>query len=656
MPSFNFFKSLRKKGDKIAKPLLDVVSERSASPCDSAVASASTLPTPCTSPFLSQHLANPSADSLATKTKFVVGLDFGTTYSGFAVIPIDPSTPVDEARIHLETSPVSPKSWPGQPPNVHGIKVPTVVTYRKQDLAFHSWGFVAAKQSSSDLVKIERIKLCLERRTPEHLRPRLPPGLTVDRVITDYLMHINRLCVNLLADTYRGGRDVSMDDIVWCLTVPVNWSVEAHRMLRRCAWQAGMITHERSENLTFCFEPEAAAMACVRDRDVNIPPNSNFLVIDCGGGTVDLFQCRLNEHRELEELTVGSGGFFGGTNTDVAFMHFLQNRLTPEGYEAAMSSPRCASGWSNVLSQWENRKRMFTGLEDSVEEIFIPQSIFLEVCRACDDDVPLDIMEGVVVLTVEDMQQFFDPVVDQILMLARHQVQRFLSDSQGQERLDTVFVVGGFGTNMYLRRRIAEDPYIQRHVGAVQTIPNPEVAVLKGAVWAGLQNSFIKARRARKSIGVQVLRPFDKAADSERDVCLRDTGFPQDSHKWLVDTYIEAFISKSSMIYNNDCFTKPNFMIPPDTLEACVNIFASDVELPAVPATQQQYLHVQRDDCAYLGSVVLRIDPEAAKSRPRFSISIYYGRVELEVVVTGEDGQVWRTILGHGQIEIKTVL
>ncbi|KAI9140669.1 hypothetical protein BKA69DRAFT_1078124, partial [Paraphysoderma sedebokerense] len=641
------------------------------------------------------HTKNISDDSLSTISsvsfepdamRFVVGVDFGTTYSGFAVIPIIKGEKADEKLSFIHTTPVCPKNWPDQPPNVHGIKTPTVSCYHKSTLEFDSWGFTAAKRTSHDLYKIERVKLLLEVRTPDHLRPELPEGLTVDQVITDYLKELNELCLDLIMETYRAP-NLTIDDVVYCFTVPVNWSPASHRKLRQCALSAGLIRHERSENLIFCFEPEAAAMSCIKDKDVDVQPGSNFLVVDCGGGTVDLFQCQLGPNKDLEELTIGDGGFLGGVNTDIAFLNHLRDLLTPEGFEAAITSPRCASGWANILAQWENRKRLFTGKESEIEEIFLPQNVLNEVAKVWDGDMPLGVADGVVKLTKQDMKNFFDPVVDQILRLTRNQVLHvnstnsnpvtletngfsnhrgsldsfsfsnrrssqnsttgspsqspaFLptpdnspipsskvhsrnfsshsaSSSSSQKSLDTLFIVGGFGTNAYLRQKIMNDPIIQNNVKRIQAIPNPEIAVLKGAVWAGYYDTMIRTRKARKSIGVQVLRPYREGVDEFNDVAFRNPWQSDDKSQWLVDTYVETFISRGSTVHLSSCYTKGNFTIPPGTTIADVNIYSSD--------SPSELLHIRNDTCQLLGTVCIHISPERANRSPKFAISIYYG-------------------------------
>ncbi|KAL7751423.1 hypothetical protein RI367_003283 [Sorochytrium milnesiophthora] len=680
------------------------------------------------------------AGAATGKHQFCVGVDFGTTYSGFAVaytgagerIPrtaAAASSSVSESGELPPITPVVPTVWygfdkPEQPPNVTGVKVPTVLCYDKADATLDSWGYAAHKRNSPNLVKVERVKLCLEPSTPEYMRPLLPPELDPGTVIADYLRELNRCCLELIQRTWGVSTttgDLGADDIMYCFTVPVDWSPESHRRLRRAAYQAGMIAVEQSGNLMFCYEPEAAALSCIHDPDVVMAPASSFLVVDCGGGTVDLFQCAMGATpTELSELTVGTGGFLGAVNVDVGFMHHLRDVFGSVGLDALSTSPRCATGWANLMSQWESRKRAFTGREKTVEELFVPQVLIKELRLVLDDDeLPESVLEtGTVTLTPQLMRAFFDPVIDAVLALVHIQLRKvqkqtaqaapptsptsakrpvssstvsssatfvtaslpskapqqpaakvtFSEDVQSirssalasGKLIQNLFVVGGFGSNEYLRRRIAADPLVVDLVHRVRTIPTPEIAVLKGAVYAGTFPGSIRSRRARKTIGVQILRPYNAAAahDGHDDVVYTDPLHPQDTRHWLVDTYVEPFIHRGDVIDGRARHTKHHFALSPGTHTGDINIYASSSSSPSSArgsADGEGLLHIHRDACELLGTVSIHVSPDYRRpsAGSEFSISIDYGRVELEVSVTDMATQrVWRTILGHGNITV----
>jgi molecular chaperone DnaK (HSP70) len=117
------------------------------------------------------------------------GLDFGTTYSGFAFAR--ESVPED---IRVE------ESWPGQLQAAGAIyqKTKTCVLYRDGKLV--SWGWEAEMAAldmkpkefkSSNTQLLEKFKLCLAEGMRE--APNLPLGVSVEDVIQHYLKEISTL-------------------------------------------------------------------------------------------------------------------------------------------------------------------------------------------------------------------------------------------------------------------------------------------------------------------------------------------------------------------------------------------------------------------------------------------------------------------------------
>ncbi|KNE65699.1 hypothetical protein AMAG_09681 [Allomyces macrogynus ATCC 38327] len=133
--------------------------------------------------------------------------------------------------------------------------------------------------------------------------------------------------------------------------------------------------------------------------------------------------------------------------------------------------------------------------------------ILKELEETLDDTMPEALQLGTIELTPELMKSFFDPVLDSIIHLIQKQVLALVEERRDASdhgdlppvtattgMLENMFVVGGFGNNQYLRQRIADDAVVQRLVKRVRSIPSPEVAVLRGAVYAAVGDS-IRSRR-----------------------------------------------------------------------------------------------------------------------------------------------------------------
>ncbi|CAN0375001.1 unnamed protein product, partial [Ectocarpus sp. 12 AP-2014] len=96
---------------------------------------------------------------------------------------------------------------------------------------------------------------------------------------------------------------VSAEDVTWVLTVPVCCSEPAKHFMREAATKAGFIKGGNDdEGLVLCMEPIAACLALGNRLQWRM--RDKYLVIDCGGGTVDIsaFEVISSAPPSLEQL------------------------------------------------------------------------------------------------------------------------------------------------------------------------------------------------------------------------------------------------------------------------------------------------------------------------------------------------------------------
>lgn len=129
--------------------------------------------------------------------------------------------------------------------------------------------------------------------------------------------------------------------IRWVLTVPALWSEEHKLFMRKAAVEAGIVDHVNSPNLLLCLEPEGASIQCREDAEPTLKDqmgkHSVVMVLDCGGGTVDItvhkLLCEPQEKFLCNELIPSSGGCeWGSKYVDLYFEEFLRDFL---GYNFA---------------------------------------------------------------------------------------------------------------------------------------------------------------------------------------------------------------------------------------------------------------------------------------------------------------------------------
>ena len=135
--------------------------------------------------------------------------------------------------------------------------------------------------------------------------------------------------------------------------------------MRKAALKAGIIDELSSANLLLCLEPEGASIQSRNDAEDGLKTQmikgSVVMVLDCGGGTVDItvhkLKCEPHEQFVCDELLPSSGGYeWGSKFVDHHFEKFLELFFGPELSECYYKN---ATARLDILKHFEMLKRKF---------------------------------------------------------------------------------------------------------------------------------------------------------------------------------------------------------------------------------------------------------------------------------------------------------
>jgi hypothetical protein len=175
------------------------------------------------------------------------------------------------------------------------FQTPTLLLYRNKAMRVQEWGngarLAVLKPNLKDVTLLKSFKLHLSDNNEYGEIPPLIIGSEVlDPItpITDYL----KLFHDYVMEELRKGfaSNYSTDRFRYCLTVPAIWSDRAKTTMREAAIRSGIISRDDPvERLILISEPEAAALYCEKRSDSwNLQHGDKFMIVDAGGGTVDL--------------------------------------------------------------------------------------------------------------------------------------------------------------------------------------------------------------------------------------------------------------------------------------------------------------------------------------------------------------------------------
>ena len=453
-----------------------------------------------------------------------MGLDFGTTFSGFAFAH---TTATDKVYTYFDY----PKAGGAEKPY---CKTLTGIYYKNMGPGkweFKAWGYPARAEYARDIQALRKQRL--SRPSTDPLQPTvgayvtrfklhlaskdmgassahgLPPGLTVQGLITDYLREMGNLIVKTLQDHY--GPQLTKKAIQWCVTVPSIWDNAAKAVMKTCMTAAGLVNgvDGSPHPLIMVLEPEAASFFCHKSMSEQVlKVGDKILVADIGGGTADIVVQEVvtvgESSYRVKEVTTSSGGLCGGTYVDQRYMEFLHRTIGPCLQE-------CISQHLNIYAQliqaWEHRKTSF-GDRASVGEstdINLPNKVVAEWEKFDQrmGNPPRDSYDDLEI-SYQEMQSIFDPVIEQNMQLIAHQ----LAQVKG---VKVLVVVGGFAGSPYLMERIRES--FGKIVPQIISPPNPGSAVCQGAVMLALNPDTVVSRVCKKTYGIEFTPTFDKKRD-----------------------------------------------------------------------------------------------------------------------------------------------
>lgn len=406
--------------------------------------------------------------------------------------------------------------WPKS--NGFYAKVPSLVYYRNKNGKLLDWGRGARLLSlrpDHDGTLIQYFKLALI--SQDIL---LPSNKTHIDVIADYIKLFHDYVYEELQKTNLL-HDYRQHQYRYCLTVPAIWTDVAKACMREAVIQAGLIEHDDPlQRLELISEPEAAAAYCENKyHSWNLTNGNIFMIVDAGGGTVDLITYLIEDvtpPRTLREVTRGHGGMCGSAFIDQNMRKLLKSKLIPH-----QKMPSCMS--EMIMEIFIERIKPNYRDDESIEyyDIEVPagalQYIRMEFLNE----------DNHLIFTRKELRdKVFSPVLNQVVSLVRQQL------TQVDEYVEAIFLVGGFGCSEYLYDILKSE--FEGIVGEIAMPPRGELAVAQGAVYHVLQPNLVSSKLLRRTYGVRSRLPFEEGLDPESSAIVTKDGVKRCSTRFDV--------------------------------------------------------------------------------------------------------------------------
>mmetsp|Transcript_4327 Transcript_4327/g.10474 ORF Transcript_4327/g.10474 Transcript_4327/m.10474 type:complete len:371 (-) Transcript_4327:455-1567(-) len=331
--------------------------------------------------------------------------------------------------------------------------------------------------------------------------------------------------------------------------------------------QAVHLQDAETSSLLIILEPEAAAVACKNKFRLG----KGTVVLDVGGGTIDVTLHETSPNGRLKELKKGTGSAAGGIFVDFEFKRFFVREAVGKDVPVDVASHLMQKfGQSHpkdywkMMGEWERTKRMFTGTETVYIEV--PEN-FLDVLATeakwlCDGRLISSELE----IHPHSMKSFFKPTLSRISSLLKEIV-----SGRDDTKIPQVLFVGGMAANKYMQAKV------KKMCPGKELIvpPQPGAKVVEGGTIYALNPSMIELRRARRTYGVGTCDSFLAGVH------------PESKRFWSVDRdeyccrdVFSIFVHRNQALANDQCVAKSFTPIERDQ-EACkFKIYASELLKP----------------------------------------------------------------------------
>ncbi|EFQ35937.1 uncharacterized protein GLRG_11045 [Colletotrichum graminicola M1.001] len=477
-----------------------------------------------------------------TDNTIVIGIDFGTTFSGVSwAFSGQPN------EIEVITSWEAEMNYASD-----REKAPTAILYRGTQNAV-SWGYEIPVDEIQDAMRWFKLLLIDEADLPDNLKH--SPQITTARkavkatnkdaadVIGSYIRRLWNHSIESIGKSV-GDELVKMCKFHVVITLPAIWPDYAKARMCRAAEHAGLLEERPAGQTTLAFisEPEAAALATMRDLAgrPNIKVGDHFVVCDAGGGTVDLISYEVLGLKPMvvREAIKGDGELCGGVFLDEAFVNLIKDKVTTKAWD---NVPKAEA--ANVLNgDWEHGiKQQFDGKHDRQWHIQLPPECKVKKTPERGIKRKRNLM-----LNLQDLLSVFDPIANKISSLVQKQIDGVRNKSGKPPK--NVILVGGFGRCRYLHSHLRSA--IDKDIALLQaTGAKPWTAICRGAVVQGLTQQnlspglsiSVKSRIARASYGIEVRTKFDRKKHSNRF-----KNWSEGEQEWMAHGQMKWFLEQGT--------------------------------------------------------------------------------------------------------------
>ncbi|XP_052795200.1 heat shock 70 kDa protein 12A-like [Mya arenaria] len=568
----------------------------------------------------------------AKNTIVTAAIDFGTTYTGYA-FSFKHEFKKDPLKINAN-------EWRNVDQGQMKCKTPTCLLLNA-DRSLNSFGHEA---------KLQYKEICLDKKEDKYyffwnfkmtlhqqkeikgdFNIKAQNGHSID-ALTVFSRCIEYLKNHMMEILTGSVAKLNISDVTWVVTVPAIWNESAKKFMRLAAEKAGL----PKNHIEIALEPEAASLYCrqlpiAKDPETEngvskLPVESQYMILDCGGGTVDVTVHEVLSNGRLKELYAATGGKWGGMVVDKKFLSFIAELVGDQVFESFVKDNK--DDYFDLLDDFETKKRVAGPSSSSTITIKIPTTLQEQLRRFSNrdhgkkdvdarDKTKVRFMGDKLRIDAKQFNSFFDEAVGDIVAHVHD-----LLESLSYINIKTIIMVGGFSESPVLQNAIRAAFGRDREIIIPQ---DASLCVMKGAVLFGHQPSIIAERKARFTFGFAMVKHFNRFKHpEEKKIEIDGEALCND----LFDKHIEI---GAAVKYGETQAEKLYFPMSPNDTVFPVALFRS---------TDPNPKFVDERSCDCVGYFLAKRPTESIGSINQIRIRLILGNSDISVETVKCDGSV----------------
>lgn len=581
---------------------------------------------------LSIHGHREDGEKNARESKIVIAaIDFGTTYSGYAYIFRDE---LDKANNSSEKRNVIYKHWQsGSDAGICSRKTPTCLLLNPKG-EFDSFGYPAEGKYYNLMNDdahhgwkfFKRFKMILLNEKNLSKETMIPDDQNnMFKAIDVFALSLKFIKDDLDTDLKKTGYDIEKEEIQWVITIPAIWNPRSKQFMRMAAEKAGI----KGNQMEFALEPEAAAVFVketkvakqkVSDDEHALVPfqvGTRFMVLDLGGGTIDISVKEVLTDRALKELHRASGNGLGGDSINLRFFGYFKKVFGSKAMSIFKNENKHKAALYDLESEIELKKRTLDFDQRGNIRLNIPPILFeiFEEFEKKDFDEYIGTLKGLsfkkgkMFLNQEIVTEIFKPSVTSLVQL----IQEIIAQEH-VKKISDIIMVGGYSQSRIISKTI-KDLFEHKNVNVI--IPNdPDLAVLQGAVMYRYWPEVVRTRRSPYTYGTRLLRLWLEGDDESKKIRRGK------SKEVFCGDHFEKFVSLNDEFETGQTATTKVYPVEADTTEMAIDVYTSNKSDPR---------YTTDTGCEKLGRLVVQV-PDTTKGLDRHAdVTMTMGSTEIVV-------------------------